>query len=107
MDITPDLVKVEPDSDPLSDVQTFGNEDTIAGQESRLQSPAQVFLKEETIVEEQLSEVEPLTQVFIKEEPTEAQFSVQVTIKDELAVVNGETNQDQEAINLSKDDDLR
>jgi hypothetical protein len=81
MDFTPDPVKEEKDWDPLSDVQSleqdFCSEGTAAGQESVLQSLTQVFSDDE-----QRSEIELSTQVFVKEEAAETKFPAQLIIKE-------------------------
>jgi hypothetical protein len=83
MDITPDHVKEEIDMDSLPDDQSPAQDffNVAAGQEYGLQALTQNFLKEES-VEEQRSEIDLSTQVFIKEETAETKFPEQVIIKE-------------------------
>jgi hypothetical protein len=83
MDITPDHVQEAKEMDSLPDDQSPAQDfcNVAAGQESGLQSSIHVFLNEET-VEEQRSEIDLSTQVFIKEEIAETKFPEQVIIKE-------------------------
>jgi hypothetical protein len=83
MDIAPDHIKEEKNTDSLPDDQSAEKDfcNVAAGQECGLQSLTHVFLKEET-VEEQRSEIDISTQVFIKEETAETKFPEQVIIKE-------------------------
>jgi hypothetical protein len=93
MDITLDHVKEEKETEPLPDVQSTEQDffNVAAGQESAVQSFTQVFIEGET-VEEQRSEIELSTQVFIKKES---------------AVVKGDICEGQESNNTSEDASFR
>jgi hypothetical protein len=109
MDITLDHVKEEKDLNPLPDPQSPHQDfyNVASGLENGLQSLTQVFLKEET-VEEQRSEIEHSTQVFIKDQAAETMITAQVVIiKEESAEVKEEICEGQVSNNTSEDGSFR